>query len=180
MAEDFDLASIFDAKDLKRITKRLNDISTGSGLQRRALKVAGLRLTELIREGVVQGGLNPESGTPGFWAPTVVGNDPLQNSGAFLASINPTLRGQGESMEVLVGTNVPYMKYHEQPGNKLGFIEYPPTLKQRAFLFFKFGWRLKKDTKIRIPTRRTFVTPRTVRSKVIEVYRDVLLTTGGK
>ncbi len=176
MPNDFDLDGVLDKRDLKRLRERIRKITEPSELHRKALKVASIRLVELVRNGIIQGGLHPESGTPGFWPPTVAGNDPLQNTGAFLASINYVIQGQGEDLQSVVGTNLPYVKYHEQPGNKLGYIEYSPTLKQRWFLFFKFGWRIREGTKIRIPQRRTFVTPRTVRKAVIEAYREALLS----
>lgn len=158
--------------DVKALTKKYG----GESFKRAneiALKRTTARALELVRRAFVQGGVDPDTGKPGFWPPKFGGGPILRKTGRYLASITMKFTG-GDQPEGKVGTNVPYAKFHEQPGNKADFIEWKPTDRQRAFLFFKLGIRMRKAHKIRLPKRRVFVMPKPWQTELQDVYRREL------
>lgn len=171
MLEDLSVDAVLDPKDLKKVNRLLDTLGGDEGgVQRRAMKRATLYLLSKVRRGFVQGGVHPETGKPGYWPETARGNPPLQDTGRLLNSISMRIEGEGDNLSGIVGTNVSYAKYHEQPDNDGGGITFKPSLKQRWYLFFKYGWRLRKDTRIHIPQRRIFVLPKPWRQQVADTY----------
>lgn len=175
----------FTASEIEFETGKLKGAFSAKELKE-AMRVATKRvLVEAmarIRKGFQVGGYNPVSGAGGYWKKRIVpamalkkklraktregkvtrirvGGLTLVNTGMYRDSITrsePKVTRDGA--EGTIGTNVPYVKFHEQPGNAKGFIEYKATSKQAAFLR-KLGFTVFKGSKITLPQRRVFVMP---------------------
>jgi phage gpG-like protein len=163
-----------------------------------AITAVGVRVLEHTREGFVVGGWNPETGDPGFWPKKKIpdgggsaqdskgnkrrarGQKPgakqrsgniLYDTGRYFNSINLQIT-KGENPEAVIGTNVEYAKYHEQPGNDAGFTQQKATSKQAGFLRALGYAGVQKGSTITLPQRRVFVMPKPLQDEIKAIYAD--------
>lgn len=90
-----------------------------------------------------------------------IGGKVLIDTGRYRRSITKgPVAMTGGTLNLPIGTNVPYAKYHEQPGKQGGATRQRMTAKQ-AFFLRKLGFtRAREGGTIKLPQRRVFVCPR--------------------